>query len=167
MNEKPTNPKGKKNFCPSGFSVPKLEEVVLGTQYTLTINIAASDGIFTIDHDELYRFCQVYLKGTAGVIFRLYPEYSRTGRLHLHGYIQFETERSVVRFYERIPRMMKECKMEIDTIGDIQKWTAYVTKQQRFIEPYCMSEKRIYEFTRDSVAPLETPKNKKPIEQWF
>lgn len=150
----------------SGFSLIQPEEIELDTQYTLTINIADLHGQFDIDHNRLYVYVQKYIR-RKGIEFRLYPEYSKKGRLHLHGIITFKTGNAIMDFYASVMEQTYKSMMEIDTIEDIQTWSEYITKQEKYMRPYCEKKRTIYEFTQDSVNYPETPKHKRSIERWF
>ena len=150
-----------------GFSVLPPEEILIDTQYTLTVNIADLHGQFDIDHSRLYHYAQRYLKGVAGLEYRLYPEYSKRGRLHLHGIIEFKKEISIMCFYDNMMDMLSKSSIEIDTISEMQKWSEYIVKQEKYMRRYCEKKHVIYEFTRDSVQPMETPRSKTSIEKWL
>lgn len=58
------------------------------------------------------------------------PEVSRSGRLHLHGTIEFTDKDCIKRFYINIIHdLLEYAKVEIDTIGDMKDWHNYLNKQ--------------------------------------
>jgi len=64
---------------------------------------------------------------------RLYGEVSPTGRLHMHGYINFETYKKKLNFYIDYLHYLQDNYMyEIDTIKDMSIWQAYCAKQMLF-----------------------------------
>lgn len=161
MVEKPNNPRYR------DVSILKPEEIELKTQYTITINIADLHGQFDIDHSKLYGFVQRYMRGIPGLDFRMYLEYSKKGRLHLHGIVMFNKEVAVMQFYENLMEMLSKASIEVDTIKDMQTWSEYLVKQESYMKLYCEKKHVIYEFTRDSVNGIETPRSKTGIERWL
>lgn len=60
-------------------------------------------------------------------------EVSRKGRIHMHGYIKFK---NIIDFYLKLPSILADNHIEIDTIADMKTWEIYCTKQQT-INKYC------------------------------
>jgi hypothetical protein len=60
-------------------------------------------------------------------------EISRNGRIHMHGYIKFK---SIAIFYLKLPRLLKRCTIEIDTITDLEKWEEYCTKGKDYLKNF-------------------------------
>ncbi len=61
-------------------------------------------------------------------------ELSKTGRLHAHGTITFLNKLSIIRFFRFI--RSQTYNIEMDTINDIQKWMAYIHKQQTYHQTF-------------------------------
>lgn len=61
-------------------------------------------------------------------------EISRTGRIHMHGYIKFK---DIAGFYLRdVPQMLQGAEIEIDTIEDHCVWEKYVMKSNVMLSGY-------------------------------
>lgn len=74
--------------------------------------------------------------------YRLYPEISKVGRLHYHGYIWFNSYEEIFQFNLNTMAVIthdKSCDIEIDTInyefGDVY-WYCYVRKMKHLLKPY-------------------------------
>lgn len=62
-----------------------------------------------------------------------YLEISRTGRIHMHGWIKFK---NIANFYLELPKVLKLATIEIDTIQDPHKWYDYCTKCNNVLKAY-------------------------------
>lgn len=62
-----------------------------------------------------------------------YLEISRSGRIHMHGWIKFT---NVANFYLELPKVLKQCTIEIDTITDPETWYEYCTKSNKTLRTY-------------------------------
>lgn len=111
-----------------------MEDISIHSIYTLTINpenklqcfnshTRVNDCLKELDHVLFYiKNCE------------LYPELSKTGRLHYHGTIWFNSTDEIINFYLNLPHTLKKCTIEIDTISNKDVWDDYCTKQIRFHE---------------------------------
>lgn len=84
-------------------------------------------------------------------------------RLHLHGTIIFESKKQIQTFLlHSLYQLSRWCRIDIDTIDDIDHWTSYMTKQQDimpegglFSRKYILEnkpkvpKKGIYKFVKD------------------
>lgn len=90
------------------------------------------------------------LNGQYKTRYVLFPELSRTGRLHWHGMIRFTKPEHIGIFYmHKLPRIMKVANVEIDIIEDMEKWKTYCMKGNKYMEPM-LKELRI----NDNIYPL-------------
>lgn len=119
------------------------EEIELNICYTLTFNPARQHGSFMKDYRELQKIAKLFAF-CRGVEFTAHPEYSKLGRLHMHGLVMFKEAIGVMEFYEKLPTAMKLSTFEMDTIQDGTKWLQYTMKQKSFMKPLCDENKVKY-----------------------
>lgn len=106
------------------------EEVTIDGWYSFNLNPAEQHSY----DDPLKRWNECY-KDIQQLITEMnscaeiegYLEISRTGRVHMHGYIRYK---DITEFYLRLPKMLSKCTVSIDTIEDMDVWQNYCTKQQ-------------------------------------
>lgn len=117
-------------------SLPPPEEIVPNEWYTFSLN-----PLNQYPSDNLNkRWSSVYQEIQA-IISQFYTsayieghlEISRTGRIHMHGWIKFE---KVADFYLTLPLILTKCTLEIDYINDVNVWEAYVTKSNKILAQY-------------------------------
>lgn len=107
------------------------EEVNPSATYTFTISPReqyTNGSTNTILKQHLQNILSIINKlGThKDYYFKLYPELSKTGRLHYHGIIRISNP---FNFFLNLQKVIDDCTMEIDTIEDPDVWTQYTQKQ--------------------------------------
>lgn len=117
-------------------SIISPEEIVLRQQYSFNIN--PSEQHFNIKSPQL-RWAKMFqdieiLINTMFAEIHGNLEVSRTGRIHMHGYIRFV---SVSNFYiATLPQMLSRATLEIDSIKDFDVWDKYVMKSKYVLNGY-------------------------------
>lgn len=113
------------------------EEVTLGGWYTFNLN---PEKQYEFEATPVARWNKTY-QDIQATISRFIPfatiegflEISRTGRIHMHGYIEFK---DIAGFYLMLPAIMKHNHLEIDTITDPEHWYDYCTKSRKLLKSY-------------------------------
>ena len=106
------------------------EEVSSNTKYTFTINPAAQ---YEDQKNRLRTAVNAHMQTFKSLgddkvcTWELYPELSRGGRIHYHGWIQIHNR---LKFYLNLMRFLNKNQVEIDTIEDMNVWETYCTKQK-------------------------------------
>jgi len=120
------------------FSCLSPEELVHGTNYSLTLNPCDARQYF----DELNRY-DMFVESLNKLCFDLhqyahvqgYIEISKGGRLHLHGMINFHSRKTIFAFFlNHVKKLQNVCTYEIDTITDQSKWDTYCTKSNKLLK---------------------------------
>lgn len=138
------------------FNLIEPEKIEIEKWYTCTINLAdCYEGIDqTVQAYKyfLYKYIKPYMW------FKFNPEVSKKGRFHLHGRIMFNYYYDILKFYLRIPEMMKECAMEIDEITDSKVWEEYCEKQYHHMTAYLHDHdpKLEYELTHENIKKVSS-----------
>lgn len=120
------------NYVKKHNSLPM--ETVKLSNYSLSINPAQASG----DIHRDYKACKKILKcfsHITSINITMFPEYSPTGRLHMHGVVIFRSFEGVFQFYEVLHQIKESCTYEFDTIEDVTKWRDYTLKQQHIMAP--------------------------------
>ena len=88
-----------------------------------------------------------YLRKMKFCSFEVYPELSKNGRLHVHGFIMVH---NILQFYYHDLHLLNQYVYEIDTINEETKDTydKYVFKQKSIWLPFC--EKHGYSYKIES-----------------
>lgn len=76
-----------------------------------------------------------------------YPQQSQEGkiaRIHYHGIIYLTPLLKATLFVEKLHKINKWARIEIDTIKDITKWQLYISKNKDAMEAYCEANKVPY-----------------------
>lgn len=144
------------------------EKVAVDTWYTLSINLDPK-----LKHNHIIDGKHVINKGmfdrlqTEKAIiydiintinspkYALFPELSRTGRLHWHGVIRFNTELEIGIFYFRaLPLLLKVANIEIDEVNDLELWKDYMMKGEGYMKALLEHLKltEIYPFTNMNIT---------------
>lgn len=114
-------------------SIIAMEEVSLGTTYSLTI-APCDDYQYWNANDRMDKFrswLRLRLRKLSADI-EAHLELSPRGRLHMHGTIRFTSRRGVYNFYlNDIYSLLKTSQVEIDTIKDPKIWYDYCNKQKK------------------------------------
>jgi len=93
-------------------------------------------------------------------------EVSKTGRLHTHGWVQFDTYDAVAKFYvDTLPRLRALTNVEIDTIADSKVWIAYYTKQFNLFNIYFTPED-VAKRLKDSIFVKKIPVKNKTMSEY-
>lgn len=113
------------------------EEVNCDGWYTFNLN---PEKQFELEATPVARWNKTYQEIQSLIsIFMPYAEIegnleiSRKGRIHMHGYIMFK---DIAGFYLTLPKILKKCFIEIDTIADMDYWQQYVTKSAKVLRKY-------------------------------
>lgn len=130
-------------------NVLPLEQMEIGEDFSLTINLAGNPSGYNADRQRYIDFLDTYFDGS---YYTLRPEYSPRGRLHYHGTIAFNSRAEIARFYSRLHHMRKKCQLEIDSIKEPEKWAFYCKKQRDFLKSYSFSKKLKYKINNEIVT---------------
>lgn len=113
------------------------DKVLINTLYTFTMN--PNDDYQYWKEDESQRISKslrhikFILRKYIYINLDLIIDVSRTGRIHWHGTVNFKHENCIKRFFmEAIHELLTKFHIEMDTIADIDKWTAYCKKTLHF-----------------------------------
>lgn len=98
------------------------------------------------------------------------PEQSQEGkitRIHYHGIIRLTPFQCAEFYVDKMPYLNMWCRIEVDTIKDINKWEEYICKDRHEMEPYCnyykvpymLSNKMLYKPRKTSGAKSEAKNN--------
>lgn len=115
--------------------IPEMDTIVTGVTYAFSYNPSDKHQYFS--QTNRLNKCIVDLDSILlykSMKYELYPELSRKGRIHFHGYITFEN--IIEAYLYAIPHMLKHGTMTIIPIEDSVKWMQYCCKQYKFHE-YC------------------------------
>lgn len=108
-------------------------------------------------HNKLY---ELFLNRPKGMDYKFFFEISEPKllkcekggpRIHIHGWITFNTDKSVYKFLLTFLYKLQHIGiLDIDTIDNMDTWQSYCTKQQRYINVkplsnVCELEKEKYE----------------------
>lgn len=111
--------------------------------YSFNLNPSDEHQYFSKESNRIRdvgRYFSTYLVTLFTAHCEVYMEISRTGRLHFHGIITFNTTNDIRQFYiEAIHNLLKQCTIEIDTIKDMDIWRTYITKCQSLIKWHYVS----------------------------
>jgi len=122
---------------------------VIPTAYTFTIS--PSDTYQHFGSPVRLRQCtddiRILLNRTIGNKFEYilatevsYPDVVQDhagGRIHYHGIIYFRPGQRAEFYIEYINKLANGCRIEIDTIKDINKWLIYIYKDRDEMERFC------------------------------
>lgn len=118
-------------------SILSPEEVVLDGWYSFNLNPQQQH---ELEATPIARWNKTYQEIQSLIsIFIPYAEIeghlelSRTGRIHMHGYVLFK---DIAGFYLVLPKILKKCTIEIDTIADMDYWQSYCTKSSKVLKQY-------------------------------
>lgn len=121
-----------------------VEKIILGEDYTLTINPRLQPDLRNVSlkrtkasigmvYRKLYENLVQYKDYLDMVIF---PEFSSTGRLHYHGTIKIN---NIIMYLNFVNQLADWAHYEIDTIGpkesDRLTWEKYIQKQKIYMLP--------------------------------
>lgn len=115
------------SFTPKN-KIPSIENVVIGTKYTLTIN--PSEQYFTkyLRHDLVTKDMIELFASTKSCAGHVFKEISPHGRIHFHGTIVILDPFDFYSFF--VYRLEQHGTIEIDTIEKADVWDTYCRKQQ-------------------------------------
>lgn len=98
-----------------------MEDMKTIQDYAITINVE--------DSKQLQYYIRRIFYYASG---ETYYERSSTGRPHAHGVIRFHSYDDIYKLYKYMNDNYLNIQVEIDTIDDMQKWKAYMTKQHMY-----------------------------------
>lgn len=118
-------------------SIISPEEVSTDGWYTFNLNPSEQ---YEFEGSPISRWNKCY-QNIQGLISRFVDcatiegnlEISRSGRVHMHGYIKYK---KIADFYLILPMVSRFAHIEIDTIDDINIWDKYVTKSEDVLKNY-------------------------------
>lgn len=112
--------------------IPCMENVVLGTKYTLTIN--PSEQYFTkyLRHDMVTKGLLELFASTRSCAGHVFLELSPHGRIHYHGTIEILDPFDFYSFF--VHRLEEHGTIEIDTIEKADVWDTYCKKQLAYMK---------------------------------
>lgn len=134
-----------------------IEDVIINTKYSFTVSPCDDYQYFNEDdrEDKFRKMFKMYFKKWKSINVYLYPELSPRGRLHFHGTLLFKTEKSIKTFYLfYISDILRKAQIEIDTIGDEEKWRLYCVKQSKY---FTWTLDNTKDDSLTSIAKEETP----------
>ncbi len=106
------------------------EKVYPMKMYTLSINTKElRNHTFNHDYRQYIGILQKYIEPFVHQFVQQF-EISKTGKLHTHGTITFNTDQNIFLFYRNIREA--DIAIEIDTIDDVDKWMCYCLKSGKF-----------------------------------
>lgn len=117
--------------------IPNIEDIVIGNFYTLTIN-PSDKGQYTKSMKRITECIShgSYILNNYFPDCIAYPEISKKGRFHWHGILRFNHSDEICEFYIKLPILLMDNSVEIDTISNGEKWLEYCKKQHVFRQ-YC------------------------------
>lgn len=136
------------------------EKMSPNIKYAFTLNVASDGGGNLGERVANYiAFCKKYMQHCK---FIIYPEISKIGRLHYHGYIWFSTYEDIFLFNMNVMPLLATEKygdIEIDTIqqefGNIY-WYCYIRKMKHLMKPYMTKNHIMYKISSDKLGPIKT-----------
>lgn len=115
--------------------IPEMDSIFTGIAYAFSFNPSDKHQYFgqsnrlnkcVSDLDSIFLY--------KSMKYELYPELSRKGRIHFHGYVIFDEP--IEGYMYSIPLLLKHGTITIIPIEDSLKWMEYCCKQYKFHE-YC------------------------------
>lgn len=125
----------KKTFAKAPILSP--EKIVPLQMYSITLNPNDKRQFFNCSDriEKLTKFMEDLLLEVPNIDFVLHMEVSRTGRLHFHGTIKFNTKESIKHFFViQIHDWLEVLHIDIDNLLDPVIWTTYCTKSRHLID---------------------------------
>lgn len=113
--------------------IPEMDDIIAGQPYAFTYNPSDKHQYFgqpnrlnksVVDLDSILLY--------KSMKYELYPELSRKGRIHFHGYVVFD--QIVDGYMYSIPLLLKHGTVVIKQIDDNNTWLQYCLKQYKFHE---------------------------------
>ena len=95
------------------YTLPPPEDVILNNQYAFTVNMPVSKG--DTEHSILARYVLFFKSLSEYVDFKFFKEYSKTAKVHYHGYVIFRKYSDIIPFYQFI--VGYNVCIEMDTIS--------------------------------------------------
>jgi len=113
------------------------ENLTLGQVYTFNYN-PVDQPHDPFHPDEWLREMHRTIKSLFGCRIICYPEYSKMGRWHVHGFFY---PLNVNYFYLKdLPKLVPYGALEIDTITDFYTWNNYIRKNDELVRPLLESQ---------------------------
>lgn len=113
--------------------IPEMDTIVTGVTYAFTYN--PSDKHQYFGQSNRLNKCVADLDTIMfykSMRYEIYPELSRKGRIHFHGYVIFDE--IVDSYMYSIPFLLKHGTVVIKQIDDSVTWMQYCCKQYKFHE---------------------------------
>lgn len=120
-------------------TLPK-SNYLIGVKYTFSIN--ANDSLQHWEKNSLWRdrlLIQSYtkllepLKSYAD--YELYPEFSKFGRFHYHGYITFKSPKALYGYQcNYVHKLLSKAQIEIDVVNHPDSYEKYITKDEYYMK---------------------------------
>jgi len=172
----------KNSYEKSLNALPKYEDMKIGVEYALTVNVSdscewgppglASANSFNFDLVNVNRHIhQCYLFFTETMAYsdrihiRLHTEISRKGRVHFHGYIKFMDKEALFMFYGKVSHNLEFImNIKVVPITDLEAWATYCTKQKDLLPLDIIYFDNRLPFDPTVKEEPKAPKGKKPRE---
>lgn len=130
-------------------TAPALEDFKLNTGYAFTLNPCDRFQYWEIE-DRMIRVIRKVRNflNRDYIMYKIYPEISKGGRIHFHGYIWCNDALKLYR--DAIHELGEFSTYEIDTISNEDIWEDYITKQcaiikfQYLFKPYGLLTSVVY-----------------------
>lgn len=162
---------------PPHVGIP-FEDVVNGETYAFTFNpkdvLTPQDGVsnLVIFAKSMNALCLTMYKNYNADL-KLYIEYSKLGRLHVHGYIKINDKFAL--YDSGLHYLMLRgtfCMKYMETKDDKDKWEDYCLKQEKEITANLLTHNISHPITKDTTTPLVKIKrdkgsHHKSIEAYF
>lgn len=136
---------------------------------------------FTLNPNEYYQFwgqkmddritkstnhMKFIMRNMPNTHLDVWLDVSRTGRLHWHGTIRFSSLKELKLWYlERIPTLLKQHQVEMDTIADFEVWFDYCRKSYPILGVHLET----FELLKNKIATKDAQQAQffKPISVYF
>lgn len=131
------------------------KKMFTSTRYTFTLNPSDSFQYFgkVARYAKAIRAIQASLESLTYCEYELYPEVSKKGRIHFHGYIDI-IEPARFQLYD-VHILTKISIYEIDVLTDPDVWKAYIEKDKKEMLRFAKSIKQPYKIS-NKIIP-QTP----------
>lgn len=119
---------------PTDFKCPSPEDIAVGVKYSFTYNLndlySLAQGL-NLQHAKVVNFFDMVNEivcAVKGCGITMYPEVSKRGRVHFHGYITV-TDKMLFYMHD-VNHLALHGNFEVDTIGDPLIWDLYINKNR-------------------------------------
>lgn len=149
---------------PNIWICPPPEKINAGEVYTFNYNPGYQPEmvgckVLLTSYTDFFKRVQDTIDKCYNIKIDMYPEMSKAGRLHFHGYCSFLKTENIIPFYSRDLKVLNaNSQGEIDTIQRIDCRGSeecdpityrccrdcYITKQKHIMEPWCAEKGIVY-----------------------